>query len=47
MEIAGSRGWSGFRLICREMVIENRDALSIRASRLIEVECEFGSKAVG
>jgi hypothetical protein len=27
------------------MVIENRVALSIRASRLIAAECEIGSKA--
>jgi hypothetical protein len=37
--------WSGFWLICGEMVIENRGALSIRASRLIATECEIGSKA--
>jgi hypothetical protein len=29
------------------MVIENRFAVSIRASRLIAAECENGSKAMG
>jgi len=32
-------------LICREMVIESRDALSIRASRVIAAERENGSDA--